>query len=120
MEYTFTQGSPIYEEDALAEAAAMGFHGLAFDLVVEADETLHWHEFDAVTWVIDGTGSALLGSGELVQLQPGCRLEAPAGLLHRNLAGPPMRLVLATNIPYREWTMPIDKEPADRPEHLSV
>ena len=52
--------------------------------------------------------------------EPGCRLDAPAGFLHRNLAGPPVRVVLATNLPYEQWTMPIDKEPADRPEYLSV
>ena len=35
MEYTFTYGEPITEAEALAEAAALGFHAFAFDLVVD-------------------------------------------------------------------------------------
>lgn len=120
MEYTITRGAPISEEDALAEAAAMGFHAMAFDLVVEQDEALHWHEFDSVTWVIDGTASAMTGDDELVEVGPGCRIDAPAGFLHRSLAGPPARIVLATNLPYKAWTHPIDKLPADLPAHLVV
>ncbi len=120
MEYTITRGEPITEEDALAQAAAMGFHGLAFDLVVDEDEPLHWHEFDSVTWVIAGTGAARTGDDELIEIGPGCRIDAPAGFLHRNLAGPPVRVVLATNLPYRAWSQPIDKDPADRPAHLAV
>ena len=57
MEYEFTTGAPITEAAALAQVAAMGFHGLAFDDVQENDETLHWHEFASVAWVISGTGS---------------------------------------------------------------
>jgi hypothetical protein len=117
MEYAITRGAPMSEADALAEAASMGFHAVAFDLVVEQDEDLHWHEFDSVTWVIDGTASARTGDDELVEVGPGCRIDAPAGFLHRNLAGPPVRVVLATNLPYAEWSHPIDKLPADHPGH---
>jgi hypothetical protein len=118
MQYLFEQGPPISETDALAAATALGFHPLAFDLVVETDEPLHWHEFDSVTWVIEGTGSFADGDGNVTQVEPGCRLEAPAGWLHRNLAGPTVRVVLATNLPGEQWTSPIDKDPADRPAHL--
>ena len=120
MEYMFSQGAPITEEDALKQAADMGFHAFAFDVVVEKDESLHWHEFESVTWVIEGAGAFRNGHDEIIEVSPGCRLDAPAGFLHRNLAGPPVRVVLATNLPYEQWTMPIDKEPADRPEYLSV
>jgi mannose-6-phosphate isomerase-like protein (cupin superfamily) len=120
MEYKFTQGSPISEADALAEAAELGYHGLAFDLIVTEDEPIHWHEFNSVSWVIAGTGSVRYGDGTVIEVSPGCRLEAPAGLLHSALAGPPIRLVVSTDLPYEQWTMPIDKDPADRPEHLTV
>ncbi|MDO8389913.1 MAG: hypothetical protein Q7V57_05450 [Actinomycetota bacterium] len=112
MEYTFSYGTPITEEEALAEAAAMGFHCFAFDIETPEDEPLHWHEFDSVTWVISGTGAFRDGNGTVTEIGPGCRAEAPAGWLHSNLAGPSVRVVLATNLPYREWTMPIDKDPA--------
>ncbi len=112
MEYRFSTGTPITEDQALAEAASMGFHSLAFDLVVNEDEPLHWHEFSSVAWVIEGTGAFSDGNGNVTQVAPGCRLEAPAGWLHSNLAGPPVRIVLATDMPYSEWTMPIDKDPS--------
>jgi hypothetical protein len=120
MQYRFSQDAPITEEDALALAADMGFEVLAFDLIVDADEPLHWHEFDSVTWVIDGTGAFGDADGNVTQVSPGCRLEAPAGWLHRNLAGPPVRVVLSTSIPGAQWTAPIDKDPAERPAHLAV
>ncbi len=118
MEYLFEQREPISESDALAEAAALGFHALAFDQITPEDEPLHWHEFDSVTWVIDGTGAFEDGEGKITQIQPGCRVEAPAGWLHRNLASEAVRLVVSSNLPGSEWTAPIDKPPSDRPAHL--
>ena len=115
MEYAFSQGDPITEDDAIARAADMGLHSLAFDLVVDEDEPLHWHEFNSVTWVIEGTGAFRDGDGKVTPVRPGCRLDAPAGFLHSNLAGPPVRVVLATDLPGEQWTMPIDKDPADLP-----
>lgn len=111
-EYRFSVGTPLTEEQALAEAAALGMHAFAFDVVTPEDEPLHWHEFETVTWVISGTGAIRDGDGNVIQLQPGCRAETPAGWLHSGLAGPAVRIVLATNLPYREWTHPIDKDPA--------
>ena len=120
MEYHFSQNAPISEADALAQAADLGFHAMTFDVITNEDEPLHWHEFDSVTWVIDGTGAFADAGGNVTQVSPGCRLDAPAGWLHRNLAGPATRVVLCTNLPGEQWTMPIDKDPADRPEHLTV
>jgi gentisate 1,2-dioxygenase len=120
MDYKISLGSPITEADALAQAAAMGLHAFAFDVLVTEDEALHWHEFNSVTWVIDGIGAAERSDGERVHLTPGVRIDAPAGLLHRTLAGPPVRVVIATDIPYEQWTKPLNKTPADRPEHLAV
>lgn len=113
MDYRFELGAPITEEDALAQVAGRGLHGLAFDLHVDEDEPLHWHEFDSVTFVISGTGRFADEHGTVTETGPGCRVEAPAGWLHRNLAGPPVRLVLGTSLPGDQWTMPIDKDPAD-------
>lgn len=120
MEYCFVQGPPISEENALAQATELGFHALAFDQVTEEDEPLHWHEFEAVAWVISGTGAFADENGKVTQVSPGCRLDAPAGWLHRNLAGPPQRIVIGTNLPGEQWTTPINKDPTDRPEHLAV
>lgn len=120
MDYQFRTGAPITEEAALAEVAELGLHALAFDNTVDKDEALHWHEFDAVVWVISGNGAFADEHGNVMQTTPGCNLRAPAGWLHRDLAGSKVRLVLGTSIPGDQWTSPINKEPADRPESLLV
>lgn len=120
MEYEFTQAEPISEQEALDQIAAMGLHGLAFDDVHDEDEVLHWHEFESVAFVISGTGSFADEHGNVTHTQPGCRAQAPAGWLHRTLAGTAVRIVIGTNLPYSEWTMPINKEPADRPVELAI
>ena len=120
MLYEFTIGSPITEREALDQVAAMGLHGLAFDDVHDQDEPLHWHEFAGVTWVISGTGSFADEHGNVTLVQPGCRLQAPAGWLHRTLAGTDARVVIGTDLPGEAWTHPIDKDPADRPPELST
>ena len=118
MEYDFTTGAPLTEEKALEQAAAMGLHGLAFDDVHKNDETLHWHEVSAVTWVISGSGSFENEDGKVLDLGPGGRLQAPAGYLHRVLAGTNTRLVVGADLPVEKWTSPLNKEPDDRPEAL--
>jgi hypothetical protein len=119
MDYDFRLDPPITEEEALAQAAEMGFHSIAYDDVMLEDEPLHWHEFDSVSWVIEGTGAFADADGNVTELSPGCRLAAPAGWLHRTLAVPPRRIVVSTNLPGDQWTSPINKDPADRPAHLS-
>ena len=120
MDYEFTTGTPITENEALAQVAAMGFHGFAFDDTHTTDELLHWHEFDAVAWVITGTGSIAHENGEVTLIQPGCRLQAPAGYLHRTLAGTDTRVVVGTSLKYEDWTRPINKAPAERPAALAT
>jgi hypothetical protein len=115
MDFEFTTGVTMTQAEALEEVAAMGWHAIAFDEVVDEDEALHWHEFDAVTWVISGTGAFADEHGNVTRTEPGCRLRAPAGWLHRVLAGSQNRVVTGTNLPGESWTDPINKDPADRP-----
>ena len=120
MDYLFETLAPITEEAALAQVAELGLHGLAFDEDLEENESLHWHEFDSVSFVISGTGSFADEHGKVTNVIPGCRLEAPAGWLHRNLAGPAYRIVIGTNLPGNQWTAPINKDPAERPASLAL
>ena len=120
MDYLFETGAPITEEEALAQVAELGLHGLAFDQDLQEDELLHWHEFDSVSFVISGTGRFADELGNVTNVAPGCRLEAPAGWLHRNLAGPPYRVVLGTDLPGDQWTAPINKDPSERPASLAI
>lgn len=120
MDYEFTMGEPISEEQALAEIAALGFHGLAYDDAHDVDEPLHWHDFANVTYVISGSGSFADEHGAVTELGPGCRLQAPAGWLHRTLAGTKARVVTGLSVPGDQLTSPINKDPADRPAELAV
>ena len=111
MEYEFTVEAPITEEEALARVAERGWHGLAFDVTVDNDEELHWHEFAVEAWVISGSGSFADQHGNVTEVSAGCHLKQPAGHLHRDLAGTRTRVVIGTDIPFSEWTQPIDKPP---------
>lgn len=120
MEYEFSTGEPVSESAALTEVEAMGLHGLAVDEVVEQDEELHWHEYDFVAVVISGSGSFADEHGAVTRTSAGCRLRAPAGWLHRTLAGTDQRIVLGASLPGEQWTAPLNKDPADRPASLAT
>lgn len=115
MEFTFTQGDPLTEEEALVEAEKMGLHALAIDIESSEDNELHWHEFAAAIWLISGEANLATEDGTVYEAKPGCRLTAPAGWLHRELSSPTHRLVLGTDIPVERWTQPVDKPAAELP-----
>ena len=70
--------------------------------------------------VISGTGSFADEHGNVTRTGPGCHLKAPAGWLHRTLAGTHQRIVLGTSLPAEVWTSPINKDPAERQAALST
>ncbi|MBL6636598.1 MAG: hypothetical protein O3B40_06835 [Actinobacteria bacterium] len=109
---TFTQGDPLTEDEALRYVESLGYHSLVFDDVHDADEELHWHEFNSVAIVVSGSGSFADEAGAVTQVQSGCMVTAEAGWLHRTLAGTHTRVVLGTNMPYAEWSHPINKVPS--------
>ena len=120
MEYLFEMGTPITEEDALAELAELGLHSLAFDLDLHEDEPLHWHEFDSVSYVISGSGSFANEHGNVTEVGPGCRWRLrPAGC---TATWPVLRTEWSSGptSPGERWTAPINKDPADRPPSLAI
>ena len=70
--------------------------------------------------MISGTRSFADEHGNITLTGPGCNLKAPAGWLHRTLAGTHQRIVLGTDLPAEVWTNPINKDPAERPAALSA
>ena len=113
MEFKFTQGEPISEEEALAEAEKLGLHAFTLDTETSTDTDLHWHEFAVNLWLVSGEAHLETADGTKYHAKPGCRLSAPAGWLHRELVSPIHKLVIGTDIPVSEWTQPIDKPAAD-------
>lgn len=107
----FSQTEPFSEVEAVKYVESLGYHSLVFDDVHETDEELHWHEFDSVAMVISGTGSFADETGAVTTVEPGCMVTAQAGWLHRTLAGTRTRVVLGTNMPYGDWSHPINKAP---------
>ena len=67
------------EAQALEEIAARGWHGFVVDL--DPEEDLHWHDFDAVVFVLEGKASAEFADGSIEEASVGSKVEAPAGIV---------------------------------------
>jgi hypothetical protein len=106
MYYRITENSFDNEEQARAEIAARGWFAMA--KVVSAETELHWHDFDVVAYVLEGPASAELGDARIVTANTGAKVEAGAGLVHRNV-GPDARVLLGFSTDPKRFTMPIDK-----------
>ena len=96
MEFEFTRGDPIIEQEALAEAEKMGLHAVAYDTEHTEDTEVHWHEFNVNIWLISGEANFATPDGTVYEAKPGCRLTAPAGWLHQELVSSTHRLVVGT------------------------
>ena len=112
MDYTLTEGHVVTEAEALAEIEARGWYGFVRDVVVEEDEELHWHDFDAVLYVMQGTARASTPTG-IVEAGPGVLAEAKAGWVHADIAGTTYRGVFGFSVDPAQMTQPINKPPVD-------
>jgi mannose-6-phosphate isomerase-like protein (cupin superfamily) len=111
MGFTLTEGYFSTEEDALAEIADRGWHGVVIDVPAQEEE-LHWHEFDSVVFVVEGTARAEFEDGSVLQAGAGTRVEAPARILHRAVS-PAYRGVFGFAVDPAEMTQPVNKPPAE-------
>ncbi len=106
MYYKCTENYFLSEDDARAEIAARGWFEMT--KLVSAESELHWHDFDVVAYVLEGPASAELADGRIVTSHKGAKVEAGAGLVHRNV-GSDARLLLGFSIDPKLFTMPIAK-----------
>ena len=111
LKYTVTENHFTTEEQAFAEIAARDWHALARD-VVGTNEELHWHDFDTVVYIVKGTAIAALEDGSLVTAGPGTRVEAPARLVHRDVADSNYRAIFGFSIHPAAFTKPLNKPPS--------
>jgi quercetin dioxygenase-like cupin family protein len=93
-------------EQALEEVAVRGWHGL--EVTLDPEEDLHWHDFDAVVFVLEGTASVEFADGSIEECSVGTKIEAPAGIVHRTV-GSSYRAVLGLSVDPGEMTQPVDK-----------
>jgi quercetin dioxygenase-like cupin family protein len=83
-----------------------GLVGFTVDL--DPEEDLHWHDFDAVVFVLEGTASAEFADGSIEEASVGSKIEAPAGIVHRTV-GSSYRAVLGLSVDPAELTQPVNK-----------
>jgi mannose-6-phosphate isomerase-like protein (cupin superfamily) len=113
MGFVLTENHFGTEAEALEEIAERGLHALTIDIPAE-DNDLHWHDFDAVLFVLDGIVRVEFEDGSAMQCGAGARVEAPAGVLHRE-ASPAHRIVFGFGVEPTEMTHPINKPGAPTP-----
>ena len=109
----FTQAERHFttKEQALAEIASVGWH--AIEMTFSAEDALHWHDFNAVVYVLKGTASAEFEDGTVEHAQVGCRVAAPAGIAHRNV-GPDWHGIIAFAVHPSKLTQPVNKPMVSR------
>lgn len=115
---TFTRGNETSEDEVVAELTEAGWHVIVFDDIHEVDEELHWHEFNSVAVVVGGFGSFADADEHVTDIGPGCRLVAEKGWLHKSLAGTQTRVVLGTDMPFEQWSHPINKDASELPASM--
>ena len=83
MEYTVTDGYCSAPQVAFAEIAACGWHAVEYSVPAEETE-LHWHDYDAVVFVLDGISRTVFADGSVMEGGPGARIDQPSRVLHRS------------------------------------
>lgn len=108
MEYVITENVNATEEEAHAEITARGWHPftLEFDTV---EEEFHYHDWDTVLYVLEGTAAAEFPDGSTFTAGAGARVDATAGLVHRDVPGLHYRAVFGFATHPDTWTGPINK-----------
>lgn len=116
MRFIKEEGHFTTKEQALAEIAGVGWHAIEKSFCAEHE--LHWHDFDAVVYVLQGTASAEFEDGSVEHAEVGCRVAAPAGIVHRNF-GPDWHGIVAFSVHPSKLTQPVNKPLASRRSALS-
>lgn len=104
-----TEGHFTTEAEAIAEIESMGWNVTTRDTVIPDDEDLHWHDFESVAFIVNGTLRAADETGALIEVGPGTRIRSGPGFLHREFGGNAYRVVFGFRIARSEFTMPINK-----------
>jgi quercetin dioxygenase-like cupin family protein len=112
MRFIKEEGHFTTKEQALAEIASVGWH--AIEKTFSADDALHWHDFDTVAYVLEGTASAEFEDGTVEHASAGSRVAAAAGIVHRNV-GADWHGIVAFSVHPFTLTQPIDKPLSSRP-----
>ena len=102
------------EQEALAAVADMGLHGMVMDMVT-VEEDFHYHEFDAVLFVLSGKAAAEYPDGTVLEAGAGTVARVPAGTVHRDVPDLEYRGVFGFSVDPAEMTQPVNKPAAEQP-----
>jgi hypothetical protein len=107
MRYTVTEGHFTTQDEAVAEIVARGWEAVEYEVPAEVTE-LHWHDYEAVAFVLDGTLETVYEDGTMLVCGPGSRVEQPSRVVHRS-GSTAYRAVFGFSVPRAEMTRPISK-----------
>ena len=109
MTFTLTEQHFTTEDEARVEIEARGWRAFTYDS--EPMETdLHWHDFDAVLYVLEGSVRIEFEDGSTMECGAGARVETPGGVVHRD-SNTAYRAVIGLAVDPSEMTRPINKLP---------
>ncbi|HEV3282366.1 MAG TPA: hypothetical protein VG032_12265 [Acidimicrobiales bacterium] len=111
MKYTLTEDSFSTKEEALAEIASRGWHALEYELPAQEDE-LHWHDYDSVTFVLEGVCRIVFADGSAMEGGPGTWIEQPSRVIHRS-GNSAYHAVFGFSVSLEDMSQPICKPVAD-------
>jgi len=111
MPFTCTPDAFDDEAAAVQEIEARGWHALPF--TAEGSGEWHWHDFEALIFMLDGTLRIEFEDGRsALECPPGARVETADRVVHREVTGG-YRAVFGISVDPATITMPIDKPAAD-------
>ena len=111
MGFTLFEGHFSTEAEALAEIAERGWHAVTADIAA-VDNDLHWHDFDSVNFILEGSHRVELEDGSILECGPGAKIEAPGRVVHRERS-PAYRSVFGFSVAPADMTKPLNKSPVD-------
>ncbi len=115
MRYTVTEGHFTTSDEAVAEIGARGWEAVEYEVPAEVTE-FHWHDYEAVAFVLDGTLETVYEDGTMLVCGPGSRVEQPSRIVHRS-GSSSYRAVFGFSVRRADMTRPISK-PVSELHHL--
>ncbi len=111
MGFVLTEGHFTTEAEAFAEIAERGWYSIAVD-VAAVDNELHWHDFDSVNFILEGSHRVQFADGSLMECGPGAKIEAPGRVVHRECS-PAYRSVFGFSVEPAAMSKPVNKPPTE-------
>jgi hypothetical protein len=116
VDYTVTEGYFSTRQEALAEIAARGWHAVAYS--VPAEETdLHWHDYEAVVFVLEGISRTVFEDGSVMEGGSGARIDQPSCVLHRS-GSTAFKAVFGFSVSLEDMSQPIVKPASELEDQL--